>query len=62
MVPLLSAHDRRVRLKFTQNHQNWTTEDWKNVAWSDGSQFQLPYSDGLVRIWHQEHDGVVVVW
>ncbi len=34
-VPLLSAKNRKRRLQFTQVHQNWTIEDWKNVAWSD---------------------------
>ncbi len=28
-VPLLSDKNRKRRLQFTQNHQNWTTEDWK---------------------------------
>ncbi|KAL1255673.1 hypothetical protein QQF64_013734, partial [Cirrhinus molitorella] len=32
MVPLLSAKNRKLRLQFAQAHQNWTTEDWKNVA------------------------------
>ncbi len=31
-VPLLSAKNRKQRLHFTQAHQNWTIEDWKNVA------------------------------
>ncbi len=26
-------------------HQNWTIEDWKNVAWSDESRFLLQHSD-----------------
>jgi len=38
-VPLLSAKDRKRRLQFTQDHQNWTIEDWKNVAWSDDLDF-----------------------
>ncbi len=40
-VPLLSAKNRKRRLQFTQAHQNWTIEDWKNVAWSDESRFLL---------------------
>ncbi len=36
-VPLLSDKNRKRRLQFTQTHQNWTIEDWKNVAWSDES-------------------------
>ena len=36
-VPLLSAKNRKLRRQFVQSHQNWTIEDWKNVAWSDKS-------------------------
>ncbi len=36
-VSLLSAKNRKRRLQFTQAHQNWTIEDWKNIAWSDKS-------------------------
>ncbi len=57
-VPLLSAKNRKQRLQFTQAHQNWTTEDWKNVAWSDDSRFLLQHSDSRVRIWHKEHESM----
>ncbi len=40
-VPLFSAKNRKRRLQFAQAHQNWTIEDWKNVAWSDESRFLL---------------------
>ncbi len=40
-VSLLSAKNRKRRLQFAQAHQNWTIEDWKNVAWSDESRFLL---------------------
>ncbi len=43
---------------FAQAHQNWTIEDWKNVAWSDESRFLLQHSDGRVRIWHKEHESM----
>ncbi len=57
-VPLLSAKNRKRRLQFAQAHQNWTIEDWKNVAWSDESRFLLRHSDGRVRIWHKEHESM----
>ncbi len=57
-VPLLSAKNRKRRLQFTQVHQNWTIEDWKNVAWSDGSRFLLRHSDGRVRIWQKKHESM----
>ncbi len=42
-VPLLSAKNRKQRLQFTQTHQNWTIEDWKNVA-------------QIISDWFLEHD------
>ncbi len=44
-VPLLSAKNSTRRIQFTQDHQNWTIEDCKNVAWSDESRFLLQHSD-----------------
>lgn len=40
----------KLRLKFTQDHQSWTIEDWKSISWSDESHFQLWHSDGGVRV------------
>ncbi len=57
-VPLLTAKKRKRRLQSTQDHQNWTIEDWKNVAWSDESRFLLRHSDGSVRIWCKEHESM----
>ncbi len=44
-APLLSAKNRKRRLRFAQDHQNWTIEDWKNVSWSHESWFLLRYPD-----------------
>ncbi len=57
-VPLLSAKNRKRRIQFSQDHQNKTIEDWKNVAWSDESWFLLRLSDGRVRIWRKEHESM----
>ncbi len=57
-VPLFSAKDWKRRLQFAQAPQNWTIDDWKNVAWSDESRFLLRHSDGRVRIWHKEHESM----
>jgi len=45
-------------LQFARDHQNWTVEDWKNVAWSDESQFLLRHSDGRVRIGHKQNENM----
>lgn len=34
-VFILSAKNRKLKLQFTQSPQNCTTEDWKNVSWSN---------------------------
>ncbi len=57
-VPLLSAKNSKRKRQFTQAHKNWTTADWKKVAWSDESWFLLRYSDGRVRIWRKEHESM----
>ncbi len=56
-VPLLSDKNRTRRIQFTQDHQNWTIEDCKSVAWSDESWFLL-HSDVRVRICHKEHESM----
>ncbi len=57
-VPLQSVKNRKRRLRFTQVRQNWTIEDWKNIAWSDEFRFLLRHSDGRVRIWRKEHESM----
>ncbi len=54
-MPLLN---RKRRLQFTQAHQNWIIENWKNVAWSDGVRYLLRHSDGRVRICCKEHESM----
>ncbi len=45
-VPLLSAKNRKRRLQFTQDHQNWDNGRLNNFVWSDESRFLLRHSDG----------------
>ncbi len=57
-VPLRSDKNSTRRIQFTQTHQNWTIEDWKNVACSDESRLLLRHSDGRGRIWRKEHESM----
>jgi len=53
-VPLISTTNRKKRLQFARDHHNWKVEDWKNVAWSDESQFLLKHSEfgvNRMRTW-----------
>ncbi len=66
-VPLLSAKNRKWRLQFAQAHQNWTIEDWINVALSDESRFLLQHSEKNMKAWihpalSQRFRLVVVYW
>uniref|UniRef100_A0A8P4K6M0 Transposable element Tc1 transposase n=1 Tax=Dicentrarchus labrax TaxID=13489 RepID=A0A8P4K6M0_DICLA len=49
-VPMLARVHCQKRLQWAHEHQNWTTEQWKKVAWSDESCFLLHYVDGRVRV------------
>ena len=49
-VPLMADENRKLRLQFTQAHQNLTVKYWKNVSWSDESRLQLRHSDDRVKI------------
>jgi len=50
--------NRKKRLHFARAHQNWTVEDWKNVAWSVESRFLLRHSDGSFRIWCKQNENM----
>ncbi len=46
-VPLLSDKNSTRRIQFTQDHQNQTIDDCKNVAWSDESRFLLRFTSWM---------------
>ena len=46
--PIVSAKNRRARLKFTKEiHQNWIANQWSKILWSDESKFNMFGSDGI---------------
>ncbi|KAK3518727.1 hypothetical protein QTP70_009665 [Hemibagrus guttatus] len=49
-VPKLTPVHRQKRLQWAREHQNWTLEQWKKVAWSNVSCFLLHHTDGRVRV------------
>jgi len=56
--PFLGFTKNGLKREFARAHQNWTVEDWKNVAWSDESRFLLRHSDGWVRIWRKQNENM----
>ncbi|GFX97637.1 transposable element Tcb2 transposase [Trichonephila clavipes] len=58
LVPLLIARHNVLQLAWTLQLRHWTVDDWKHVAWSDESRFQLNRGDGRVRVWGQPHESM----
>ncbi|GBM06925.1 hypothetical protein AVEN_147860-1 [Araneus ventricosus] len=54
-VPLLTARHKALLISWARQHYHWTVDDWKYVAWSDESRFQLYQADARVRVWRQHH-------
>ncbi|KAJ3475474.1 hypothetical protein NLG97_g9447 [Lecanicillium saksenae] len=51
--PGLTKRMRDDRLKWCQEHLNWSLEDWKKVIWSDKTSVVLLHQRGGYRIWRQ---------
>ncbi|GBL98023.1 Transposable element Tc1 transposase [Araneus ventricosus] len=49
-VPLLTKRHRELRLEWSREHRDWTTDEWKRVAWTDESRFLIHNVDGRVRL------------
>ncbi|GBM17643.1 Transposable element Tc1 transposase [Araneus ventricosus] len=47
---LLNKRHRLLRLQWTQEHRDWTMDEWKRIAWSDESLFLIHHVDGRVRV------------
>ncbi|GBM13136.1 hypothetical protein AVEN_64349-1 [Araneus ventricosus] len=45
-VPLLTKRRRQLRLQWALEHQDWTMDEWKRVAWSDESRFLIHHVVG----------------
>ncbi|GBO38255.1 hypothetical protein AVEN_76960-1 [Araneus ventricosus] len=52
--PLVHEH-KALLLSWARQHYHWTVDDWKHVAWSDESRFQLYQTDARVRVWRRHH-------
>ena len=73
--PQLTEHHRRLRLGWAVTHRGWTSDDWKNVLFSDKSKVSLG-SDGALYVWRRrgeeflpeccdrtvQHAASVMVW
>ncbi|GBM19684.1 hypothetical protein AVEN_199853-1 [Araneus ventricosus] len=55
LVPLLTARYKALLLSWARQHYHWTVVDWKHVAWSDESRFQLYRTYARVRVWRRHH-------
>lgn len=56
--PKLSKKNRIARLKWCQEHAEWTVHDWQRVIWSDETKVNRMGSDGCEIVWVQRHEGL----
>jgi len=49
--PAISAKNRKERLAWCREHEDWTLEDWSRVIWSDETKVRRFNSDGLEWSW-----------
>ncbi|GFW38806.1 uncharacterized protein TNCV_3881731 [Trichonephila clavipes] len=49
---------KALRLAWGRQHRHWTVNDWKHVAWSDESRFQLNRADRRVWVWRQPDESM----
>ena len=54
--PFLSDAHRRRRLGFASKHRNWTSEEWKNVIWTDESTFEVGKSSRQITVWRKSNE------
>ncbi|GFU72086.1 HTH_Tnp_Tc3_2 domain-containing protein [Trichonephila clavipes] len=47
-------------LAWAREHRDWSVEDWKRVAFSHESRFQLLNADWRLLIWRQSHEAMDV--
>lgn len=45
--PYVNKKNQIKRIRFAQQHINWTPQQWKRILWSDESKFNLVHSDGI---------------
>lgn len=48
--PALSEDNKKKRLRWAKEHDNWTEEQWRGVVWSDESHFTVEGNDGEARV------------
>lgn len=48
--PFLSEVNRKIRLQWARDHQNWNRDDWKKVLWSDESKFMVRHQASR-KVW-----------
>ena len=50
--PYLSEFNRKKRLLWAKEHQDWTDGDWAKVVWSDESNFEVSFAVDVLMIYN----------
>lgn len=48
--PLLTSLQKKKRLRFAKDHENWTLDQWREIIWSDESKFEVTVGDERKKV------------
>lgn len=54
--PLLTALQKKKRFKFARDHENWTSDQWRSIIWSDESKFEVTVGDERKKVVRNKHE------
>lgn len=54
--PLLTTQQKKNRLRWSKEHKNWTTEQWRAVQWSDEARFEVCVGDSRSRVIRRKNE------
>jgi transposase len=57
--PLISAKNRKDRLRWCRERRTWTVDQWKDAIWSDESRFTVFPKGGQARAWRRPNETLI---
>lgn len=54
--PLLTAKQKKNRLRWSKEHMSWTSHQWDAIQWSDEARFEVCVGDSRSRVIRKKHE------
>ena len=52
--PKINKEHKKIKLEWAHLHKNWSSEQWRQVIWSDESRFRVSGNDGTLIVLRKE--------